>query len=69
MTDRPDMRKASVAAHALRTLARELKSEGDVSLSEILAWRDEGRAGMALLRAAFAVGVQTLGGAISPPRV
>ena len=69
MTDRPDGQKALVAAQALRALARELKPEGDVSLSELLAWRDEGRAGMALLRAASVVGVQTLGGAISPPRV
>ena len=68
MTDRPDMRKARRAAHALRALARELKPEGDVSLSDLLAWRDEGRAGMALLRAASVVGVQTLGGAISPPK-
>ena len=41
---RPDSQKARDAADALRTLARELKSEGDVSLSDVLAWRDEGRA-------------------------
>ena len=41
---RPDSQQARDAADALRTLARELKSEGDVSLSDVLAWRDEGRA-------------------------
>ncbi len=41
---RPDSQKARDAADALRTLSRELKSEGDVSLSDVLAWRDEGRA-------------------------
>ena len=44
VTTRPDVQKARDAADALRTLARELKSEGDVSLSDVLAWRDEGRA-------------------------
>ena len=44
MTDRPDTHQARVAADALRTLSEELKSQGNVSLSDLLAWRDEGRA-------------------------
>jgi hypothetical protein len=68
VTDRPDRQKTHRAAHALRALARGLKPEGDVSLSDVLAWRDEGRAGIALVRAASAVGVQTLGGELAPPK-
>jgi prevent-host-death family protein len=43
VSDRPDPRRSRAAAAALRALAAELAAEPGIGISDLLAWRDEGR--------------------------